>query len=116
MGEFDKEIDEFIKLLADYGIIEEIESPTSEKMYLLSPEAEKLLPGITELARKELNDQVFSLWQMGMIEVYFDDFGEPVVRLNENSRNEDMINSIEDVGLRDQMVIILSIFDHYSKE
>jgi hypothetical protein len=51
-----------------------------------------------------------------MLDIIFDDNGEPLVSLNKNSMNEEKIESIEDPSLRYEMYAIIQAFINRNKE
>lgn len=106
----DKE--DMIQFLIEMGVLKPAgyDEDTGEEMYLVTEEAEDLMPGISYQRQKDLNSSVFELWQRDMLDVVFNEDGEPLVALNKNSMDTSKINAIEDPDLRREMKIIVEIF------
>jgi hypothetical protein len=61
--------------------------------YRLTEEAKELTPEFYERQMKHLNSVIFSLWNKDLISLTFDDEGEPLIILHENTG--EMIKSLE---------------------
>lgn len=109
MGSEDKEILDFLIAM---GIIEPLgfSEEHNEEMYRITEKAEEIFPGIIDEQMSYLNDAVFDLWNLEMIDVVFDDNGEPLVGLNKNSLDKEKIDSIENEELKKAMNAILMAF------
>ena len=66
-----------------------------EEIYRLTPDAKELVPNLYDEHIKDFNSIVFSLWNKNMIDLTFDEDGEPLIGLNENSINEEMIVDLD---------------------
>jgi hypothetical protein len=66
-----------------------------EKVYRLTPEAKELVPTLYEEHIKDFNSTVFSLWNKGIIDIVFDENGEPLIGPNENSENKKKIKKLD---------------------
>ena len=75
---------DMIEFLMSIGAIEELPGGN----YRLSEEAEEFVPEIVKQHETMFNNDVFSLWMNEMIDVVFDDDGEPMLDLNDDSRDE----------------------------
>lgn len=106
----DENEESILDYLIELGIITEIDDISGEKIYKLSDDAEFFLPGIMEEHQKQVNDSIFDLWTMDMIDVRFDEIGDPLVSLNDNSLSIEKVNAIEDPRLRIAMYTILVAF------
>ena len=104
--------DELIKFLIDMGIIEPmgIGEGTKDELFYVTEKAQQSFPQLVEEQEKFINDAVFKLWQLGFLEVVFNDDGEVLVGLNENSTKLDEVGNIEDEELKKAMLGILLIF------
>lgn len=113
MSEYDE--DELIQWLISMGVIKEVgyNEDLGENMYQITPEAQQYLPELKKTYLQEINQSVFELWQMNMLDVTFDEKGEPMVALNKNSLDKEKIKQIQDPELKAQMVMIISAFDDY---
>lgn len=113
MSEYDEE--QIIKWLVDLGIIEDLgyNEELGENMYHITSEAQEYFPQLKETHLKDINQHVFDLWQINMLDVTFDDKGEPLVALNKNSLDKEKIAQIQDPELKRQMIMIISAFDDY---
>lgn len=106
------ESEEFMNYLIELGVITPIndEITGGETMYRLSEDAEFFLPGIMEEHRKMVNSSIFDLWTLDMISIEFDENGDPMVALNDNSLDIEKVEGIEDIELRQAMYTILVAF------
>ena len=77
----DKDMIEFLKSI---GAIEELPGGN----YRLSEEAEDMVPELVKHHEAMFNNDVFSLWINDMIDVVFDEDGDPMLDMNEDSRDE----------------------------
>lgn len=88
--------DETIQYLLSIGALEYVSTDEDgEAIYRLTPDAKDIVPDLYEEHIKDFNSLVFSLWSKNMIDVVFDDDGEPMVSINENTQNEDMIKELD---------------------
>lgn len=112
MDEEDKDI---IKFLVDLGILKEMgySEELGENLYYIEPRADEIFPALKEAQMQNINQSVFDLWELEMLDVTFNEHGEPLIGLNENSINKDKINAIEDEELRRQHIMIVSVFNEY---
>ena len=111
----DKEPEDIIQFLVDMGILKPMgyDENIGEQLYLITEEANTFMPELSKHQQQEINSVVFDLWQMEMLDVSFNDEGEPLVALNENSTNIEKVMAIEDPDLRNQMRVIVSVFSSY---
>ena len=77
----DKDMIEFLKSI---GAIVDVGNGN----YRLSEQAEEFVPEVVKQHESMFNNDVFSLWINDMIDVVFDDDGDPMLDLNESSRDE----------------------------
>jgi hypothetical protein len=77
----DKEMIEFLKSI---GAIEELPGGN----YRLSEEAEEFVPEVVKHHESMFNNDVFSLWINDMIDLIFDNDGDPMLDITETSRDE----------------------------
>lgn len=113
---FEEEEDsELIQYLIEMGVLKPIgyDENIGDELYVLTDKAFGAFPELSNIREKETNAAVFELWQRNMLDVVFDESGEPLVSLNKNSTNKNMIEAIEDETLRNQMYMIVSIFSEY---
>lgn len=88
--------DELIQYLLSIGALEfSFFDDDGSKVYRLTPEAKDLVPNLYEEHIKDFNSKVFSLWNQGMLDLSFDTDGDPLIAVNENSYNSDMIDKLE---------------------
>lgn len=104
--------EDLLQYLIDSGIIiplgfnEEI----GEDMYKISDKAQELFPDLLEEQSRYVNEAVFDLWNLELIDVVFDDNGDPLVGLNKNSLDRTKIEAIDNEGLQKAMYGILLAF------
>ena len=110
------EEDDLIQFLIDMGVLKPLgyTDGDGQEMYIVTERAKEIFPELPEIQEKETNSAIFELWQMDMLDVRFDDNGDPLVALNKNSTNPDKVEMIEDESLRRQMYMILAAFlEHF---
>lgn len=108
----DFEEEELIQFLVAMGIIEPLGfmEEHGQEMYKITDTAQEIFPEIVEEQMSYINDAVFDLWNLEMIDVVFDDSGEPLVGLNDNSLDRKKIEAIENEDLKKAMNAILLAF------
>ena len=77
-----KEMMEFLKSI---GAIEEVEGG-----FRLTESAANTVPEMVKKHESNFNNDVFSLWMSDMIDLNFDEDGEPMIDLSDISRDEEM--------------------------
>lgn len=104
-----------LQWLIDLGILKDLgyNEVVGDNLYKISDDADDYIPGLKGKHKRNVSQAVFDLWELEMIDVSFDQTGEPLVALNENSLDRDKINSIEDIDLKMQMLMLISIFDQH---
>lgn len=113
--DFDTE-QEMIDFLLSIGAIDLVGyDDDGQEIYLISEKANEVFPSIAKLHEQEVNSAIFNLWKINMINVNFDENGEPLISLNENSLDEDKVNSIKDEELRKHMTLILAAFSQNNR-
>jgi len=65
----------------------------NEEIYRLTDSAKDIAPHFYETQIKDLNSTVFSLWNKGVLEIFFDDDGNPLISLDEDI--EEIIKSVD---------------------
>ena len=78
--------DEMIEFLKSIGAIED----TGDGNFKLTDAASEYVPEVVKSHEAHFNNDVFSLWMNGMLELVFDEDGDPMIDLSEDSRNEDL--------------------------
>lgn len=106
------EEDSIVEYLIEMGVIIPLgySDETGQEMYRVTEEAGELFPEFFEEQMKELNETVFDLWSLDLIDIVFDENGEPLVGLNKNSMDKEKIEAIENKDLRSAMYGILLAF------
>lgn len=88
--------DELIQYLLSLGALEYVfTDDDGEPIYRLTPEAKDLVPDLYEEHMKDFNAVVFSLWSKNIIDVIFDEDGEPMIGLNSNTDDPEMIEELD---------------------
>ena len=77
---------EMIEFLKSIGAIED----AGDGNYRLTEAATEYVPEVVKSHEAQFNNDVFSLWMNGMLELVFDEDGDPMIDLSEDSRNEDL--------------------------
>jgi hypothetical protein len=82
--------DETIEYLMSIGALEfDSFGEEGEPRYKFTEHAKKLVPDLYKEHMKDFNVLVFSLWSKDFIDVVFDEDGDPLISINENSFNPD---------------------------
>jgi hypothetical protein len=88
--------EELVEYLLSIGALEYVfDDEDGEAVYRLTPDAKDLVPELYEEHIKDFNSVVFSLWNKNLIDVVFDEDGEPLVGINDNTTNQDMIKELD---------------------
>jgi hypothetical protein len=88
--------EEMVQYLISIGALEHVfDDEDGEPVYRLSPTAKELVPDLYEEHIKEFNTVVFSLWQKNLIDLVFDEDGEPLIGVNENTTNDVMTKELD---------------------
>ena len=77
---------EMIEFLKSIGAIED----AGDGNYRLTDAASEFVPEVVKTHEAQFNNDVFSLWMNGMLELVFDEDGDPMIDLSEDSRNEEL--------------------------
>lgn len=90
--------EELVQYLLSIGALEYVfTDEDGDPIYRLTPEAKDLVPELYEEHMKDFNSIVFSLWSKNLIDVVFDDDGEPLVGINENTTDSEMTKDLDRV-------------------
>jgi hypothetical protein len=66
-----------------------------EEIYKMTKEAEKLVPEMYKEYMKTFNATLFLLWEKNLIDIVFDEDGEPLVGLNESSLDLTKVDDLQ---------------------
>lgn len=111
-GSSDKETIEYLLSIGaiEFAFVDE----NGENVYRMLPSAKEIVPDLYEKYIKSFNASVFSLWTKDALEVVFDEHGEPMVGINENSINEYFVSHLsnhEKEVLKEIISIISNVDD-----
>lgn len=111
----DEKAEELVQRLIDMGVLKPLgyDDNVGDELFIVTDKAEEVMPEISKMREKETNSAVFDLWQIGMLDVVFDENGEPLVSLNKNSTDPEKIEAIEDQALKNNMYMFIAIFSEY---
>ena len=88
--------EEMIQYLISIGALEYVfDDEDGEPIYRMTPEAKDFVPDLYDDHIQDFNAMLFSLWTKDMIDVVFDEIGDPMVSLNENSQNKEMTSKLD---------------------
>ena len=89
--------------LIEIGALEFVSvDENNEDVYRFTKNAKKLVPKLYKEHMQEFSNVVFSLWTKNMLDVVFDEEGDPLISINENSSD---LEKIEQLGLDEKEVI-----------
>jgi len=80
-----KENEDMMKFLESIGAVEKIEGG-----FRLTEEANDIVPDMVKKHESHFNNDVFSLWMNGMLELTFDGEGDPMIDVSAASRDIDL--------------------------
>ena len=75
--------EEMIQFLKSIGALEDNDDGT----YRLTDEAQEYVPDMVKTHEAHFNNDVFSLWMNDMLELVFDEDGDPMIDLSDDSRS-----------------------------
>jgi len=108
--------EETIEHLLEIGAIEFVSvDEEGNNVYRFTDMAKKLVPEIYDAHIKDFNNIVFSLWNKNLIDVVFDEEGEPLISINENSFNQEKIKELDEED-RDGLEEIIICWNEKSNE
>lgn len=88
--------DELIQYLLSIGALEFVFiDEEGEHIYRLTPEARELVPDLYDEHMQNFTSSVFSLWSKDLIDVVFDENGEPLIGINDNTENEQLVSELD---------------------
>lgn len=87
---------DFMEYLINIGAVEHaFDDPQNKRhVYKFTENAPELVPEIYSQHMKDFNAMVFNLWNKNAIDVTFSENGDPLISLNENSYNFDIIKKL----------------------
>ena len=78
--------EELIQYLLSIGALEHVyDDADNNPIYRLTENAKELVPELYQEHMKDFHMASFSLWSKGLINIVFNENGEPLIGLNENS-------------------------------
>ena len=88
---------ELIEYLLSIGALEFVYVDSDdEDIYRFTKDAKELVPDIYNEHMKEFNNIIFSLWMKNIIDIMFDENGEPLIGVNDNTYSQDAIDELEE--------------------
>lgn len=88
--------EELVQYLLSIGALEYVfTDEDGDPVYRLTPEARDLVPDLYDEHMKDFNSVVFSLWSKNLIDVVFDEDGEPLIGINENTTDLQMTQGLD---------------------
>jgi hypothetical protein len=104
--------DDTVEYLLSIGAIEfDSMGEDGEPRYTFTEEAKKLVPEIYKEHMKDFNALVFSLWSKDFIDVVFDEEGEPLISISENSLDPDKYRELDN----EEFEALLEIFSAWGE-
>ena len=80
--------EELVQYLLSIGAIEHVNNDSNKSpIYKLTENAKELVPELYKEFMKDFNMAAFSLWSKDLINIIFNDTGEPIIELNKDSTN-----------------------------
>lgn len=83
--EEEERVDRLFNYLVDEGALEliSIDPESEEPLYRITPKCEEILPELYYEFQSEMNQTIFDLWQLGIIDIKFGDSnGDDLMRLS----------------------------------
>ena len=108
--------EELVQYLLSIGALEYVfTDEDGDPVYRLTPEARDLVPDLYDEHMKDFNSVVFSLWSKNLIDVVFDEDGEPLIGINQNTTDQEMTKSL-DRAEKEALQEILFVWKKKSEE
>lgn len=108
--------EELVQYLLSLGALEYVfTDEDGDPVYRLTPEARDLVPDLYDEHMKEFNSVVFSLWSKNLIDVVFDEDGEPLIGVNQNTTDLEMTGGLDRVE-KEALQEILFVWKKKSEE
>lgn len=84
-----------IEYLVEQGVLEVIYYDEDDNpVYRMTAKAQEVVPELWNEHIREFNFHSFTLWMKDMIDIRFDEEGDPLVGLNENSSDIEKIKTL----------------------
>jgi hypothetical protein len=100
--------------LLEIGALEFVSvDENNEDVYRFTKNAKKLVPELYQEHMQEFSNVVFSLWTKNMLDVVFDEEGEPLISINEDSSD---LKKIEQLDLDEKEVLFEIVSSWEEKE
>lgn len=105
-----------IECLLEIGALEFVYvDENGDNVYRFTDQAKTLVPEIYHEHMKDFSNIVFSLWNKNLIDVVFDEEGEPLISINNNSFDYEQIKELDEEEMDGLKEIIIS-WNERSKE
>lgn len=81
-----------------------------EDEFIMTNKCDKFIPELPKKYSQDFQEEVFTLWQLDMIDLMFDENGNHIIKVNKNSFNFEKIKdlSIETVVILRQLISAIS--------
>lgn len=88
---------ELVEYLVSIGALEFCYiDDAGENIYRFTKDAKELVPDIYKEHMKEFNNVIFSLWLKDVVDIIFDEDGEPLIGINKNTYDNVYVDKLED--------------------
>jgi hypothetical protein len=88
---------ELIEHLLSIGALEFVYVDSDgEDIYRFTKQAKELVPEIYNEHMKDFNNIIFSLWMKNVVDVIFDENGEPLIGINDNTYRQESIDDLDE--------------------
>jgi hypothetical protein len=78
--------EDFVSFLVRNNLVEKIFNPEINDFdFIITEKSDIFFPELANKFYNEFQNEVFLLWQNGLLDIYFDDDGKPMVSVNQNS-------------------------------
>lgn len=105
-----------IKYLLSIGALEySFTDDDGEPVYRFTENARNLVPDIYEEQMEDFSAIIFELWNKGVIEIFFDEDGDPIIGLNEKTNDPSVFSNL-DKEQKQALKEILEFWDHIEEE
>jgi len=80
-----------------------------EDEFIMTNKCNKFIPDLPKKFYHDFQEEVFNLWQLDLIDIFFDESGKQIIKINNNSFNSEKIKnlSIESVVILKQIISAL---------
>jgi hypothetical protein len=100
-----------LEYLIKIGAVKKIFNNSSyEDEFVMTNKCDKFIPELPKKFSRDFQEEIFTLWQLDLLDILFDQEGKHIIKINNNSFNSETIKelSIETVVVLRQVISALN--------